>query len=106
MSSKIAIVTGGSRGIGRETVLQLANRGVRSIFTFNANRAEADNVARLTADAGSRAIALQLDTSKIEQFDKFAGHVREALHEFKAERFDFLVNNAGTSSSANLETIT
>ena len=59
---KIAIVTGGSRGIGRATVLCLAQRGVRSIFTFNTNRAEADKVVALAADAGAGAIALQLDT--------------------------------------------
>jgi NAD(P)-dependent dehydrogenase (short-subunit alcohol dehydrogenase family) len=104
--SKIAIVTGGSRGIGRDAVLRLAKRGVRSIFTFNANRTEADRVVKLAAEAGSRAIALQLDTGHSELFDRFAGHVRGALHEFNAERFDYLVNNAGTSSSANLETIT
>jgi NAD(P)-dependent dehydrogenase (short-subunit alcohol dehydrogenase family) len=104
--SKIAIVTGGSRGIGRETVLCLARRGVRSIFTFNANRAEADKVVALAAEAGSGAIALQLDVGDVGAFEGFAGRVRDALVEMKAERFDYLVNNAGTSSAANLESIT
>jgi NAD(P)-dependent dehydrogenase (short-subunit alcohol dehydrogenase family) len=49
---RIAVVTGGSRGIGRNTVLCLAKRGVRSIFTYNTNRAEADRVVALAADAG------------------------------------------------------
>jgi NAD(P)-dependent dehydrogenase (short-subunit alcohol dehydrogenase family) len=104
--SKIAIVTGGSRGIGRETVLCLARRGVRSIFTFNANRAEADKVVALAAEAGSGAIALQLDVGDVGAFEGFAGRVRDALVEMKAERFDYLVNNAGTSSAASLESIT
>jgi NAD(P)-dependent dehydrogenase (short-subunit alcohol dehydrogenase family) len=104
--SKIAIVTGGSRGIGRNTVLCLAKRGVHSIFTYNSNRAEADKVVALAAEAGARAIALQLDTGKVAAFDGFAGQVREALAELGAERFDYLVNNAGISSGAGLQTIT
>ena len=55
-SNRIAIVTGGSRGLGRSTVLSLAERGVSSIFTFNSNRAEADKVVGLVATAGARAI--------------------------------------------------
>ncbi|MDQ0474383.1 SDR family NAD(P)-dependent oxidoreductase [Labrys wisconsinensis] len=105
-NGKIAIVTGGSRGIGRSAVLCLARRGVRSIFTYNANRAEADKVVALAAEAGARAIALQLDTGHVGAFDGFAGHVRAALAELGAERFDYLVNNAGISSGASLETIT
>jgi len=105
-NDKIAIVTGGSRGIGRNTVLSLAKRGVRSIFTYNANRAEADKVAALAAEAGARAITLQLDTGDVSAFDGFAGRVGEALADLGAERFDYLVNNAGTSSSAGLTTIT
>ena len=105
-NSKIAIVTGGSRGIGRNTVLCLAKRGVRSIFTYNSNRAESDKVVALAAEAGARAIALQLDTGNVGAFDGLVGHVREALAELEAERFDYLANNAGISSSAGLETIT
>src|SRR6266567_5332049 len=104
--SKIAIVTGGSRGIGRNTVLCLARRGVRSIFTYNSNRAEADKVVALAAEAGARSIALQLDTGNVGAFDGFVGHVQEELAELEAERFDYLANNAGISSNAGLETIT
>ncbi len=105
-NGKIAIVTGGSRGIGRNAVLCLARRGVRSIFTYNSNRAEADKVAALAVEACARASALQLDTGDVGAFDGFAGRAREALAELDAERFDYLVNNAGASSSAGLETIT
>jgi NAD(P)-dependent dehydrogenase (short-subunit alcohol dehydrogenase family) len=104
--SKIAIITGGSRGIGRSTVLSLAKRGVRSIFTFNTNRAEADKVVALAAEAGAGAIALQLDTGNVRSFDGFAGQVRDALAGMKARRFDYLVNNAGISSAASFESIT
>jgi len=105
-NGKIAIITGGSRGIGRDAVLCLAKRGVRSIFTYNSNRAEADKVVALCAEAGARAIALQLDTGDVGAFDGFVGRVGKALAELDAERFDYLANNAGTSSSAGLETIT
>jgi NAD(P)-dependent dehydrogenase (short-subunit alcohol dehydrogenase family) len=105
-NNKIAIITGGSRGIGRNTVLRLAKRGVSTIFTYNSNRAEADKVVALAVEAGARAIALQLDTSKAGAFAGFVGQLRHALAELKAERFDYLVNNAGTSSSSSLETIT
>jgi NAD(P)-dependent dehydrogenase (short-subunit alcohol dehydrogenase family) len=104
--SKIAIVTGGSRGIGRNTVLCLARRGIRSIFTYKSNRAEADKVVSLAAEAGPRAVALQLDAGDTTAFDGFTAEVRLALAGLGAERFDYLVNNAGTSSSASLQTIT
>jgi NAD(P)-dependent dehydrogenase (short-subunit alcohol dehydrogenase family) len=103
--SKIAILTGGSRGIGRDAVLRLAERGVRSIFTYNSNRAEAEKVVALAAGFGVRTIAVKLDASDPGTFASFVGEVRKALAELETERFDYLVNNAGTSSNASLETI-
>ncbi len=94
---KIAIVTGGSRGLGRNTILNLARRGVDSIFTYHSNQLEADKVVALVAESGRQAIALQLDTGKVGQFDAFVGQVGTALAQLGAERFDYLVNNAGTS---------
>ena len=96
----IAIVTGGSRGIGRDTVLRLAARGVRCILTYNARRADADTVVALAGEAGAAAVALQLDVGRAASFDGFVTEVGEALRGLGAERFDFLVNNAGTSSTA------
>jgi NAD(P)-dependent dehydrogenase (short-subunit alcohol dehydrogenase family) len=94
---KIAIVTGGSRGLGRSTVSSLAKRGVDSIFTYNSNRAEAAKVTALVVAMGRKAVALQLDTGNLRTFDAFVQNVQRALAELGAERFDFLVNNAGTS---------
>jgi NAD(P)-dependent dehydrogenase (short-subunit alcohol dehydrogenase family) len=96
-TNKIAIVTGGSRGLGRSTVLSLAKRGVDSIFTYNSNRSEAENVVGLVAEAGRKSVALQLDMGNVRGFDPFVQSVRQSLTELKAERFDYLVNNAGTS---------
>ncbi len=104
--AKIAIVTGGSRGLGRNTVLNLAKRGVNSIFTYHSNRAEADKVVAAVNEAGAKAAALQLDTGKVSSFDAFVQSVRTALAGFGAERFDYLVNNAGTSLHKNFDQTT
>jgi NAD(P)-dependent dehydrogenase (short-subunit alcohol dehydrogenase family) len=106
-ANKIAIVTGGSRGIGRNTVVHLAQRGVvDSIFTFHSKRAEADNVVAAVKDAGARALALQLDTGNVEAFDAFVQFVRSALATLGAERFDYLVNNAGISHHNAFDKVT
>ncbi len=94
-ASTIAIVTGGSRGLGRNTVLNLAKRGVDSIFTYRTNLEEAEAVIGLVGEAGRRAVALQLDTGDVSAFDPFVEQVRQALAGLGAERFDYLVNNAG-----------
>jgi len=103
---KIAIVTGGSRGLGRNTVISLAKRGVASLFTYRSNRAEADKVVAEVNEAGSRAIALQLDTGEVGTFEAFVPKVRTALAELGATRFDYLVNNAGTSHHNSIERTT
>src|SRR5580693_922942 len=105
-NTKIAVLTGGSRGLGRSTVLSLAKRGIDSIFTYHSNRAEADRVVRLVAEAGRKAIALQLDTGKVDAFDPFVKGVRKALADLDAERFDYLVNNAGISHHAAFDKTT
>jgi NAD(P)-dependent dehydrogenase (short-subunit alcohol dehydrogenase family) len=105
-AKKIALVTGGSRGLGRSTVLSLAKRGVSSIFTYNANKAEAEKVVAATAETGSKAIALQLDTGMVSTFDDFIARVRAALPELDSDRIDFLVNNAGISHHNSIEKTT
>lgn len=94
---KIAIVTGGSRGLGRSIVLNLAERGVSSIFTYNTNRTEADKVAAAVTQAGAKALALKLDTGAISTFDAFVESVKQALDSMGSTRFDYLINNAGIS---------
>ena len=103
---KIAIVTGGSRGLGRNTVLSLGERGIHSIFTYNSNRAEADKVVAAVSAAGAKARAFQLDTTDISSFDGFAQQIRSALADWGVERFDYLVNNAGTSLHKNFDQTT
>jgi NAD(P)-dependent dehydrogenase (short-subunit alcohol dehydrogenase family) len=95
-TTKVAIVTGGSRGLGRNTVIHLAKRGVHSIPTYHTNRAEADKVVAAVHEAGAKAVALQLDAGDVKSFGGFVSRVRSALADLGAERFDYLVNNAGT----------
>ncbi len=96
-SRKVAIVTGGSRGIGRATVVNLAQRGVDSIFTFNTHREDAEAVVAEVNATGAQAIALQLDAGTISSFDALVANVEKALSQLGRSRFDFLVNNAGNN---------
>jgi NAD(P)-dependent dehydrogenase (short-subunit alcohol dehydrogenase family) len=103
---RTAIVTGGSRGLGRSTVLALARDGVNSIFTFHSNRAAADEVVAAVKAAGAKAKSLQLDATDVRTFDEFVANVKPTLATFGVERFDFLVNNAGTSLHKNFDETT
>ncbi len=99
----IALVTGGSRGLGRNTVEALAAHGVDVLLTYRSNRTEAEAVVSQVAAAGRRAVALPLDVAVSAGFAAFAGQVTEALsRHWQRQRFDFLVNNAGIGIHAPL----
>jgi NAD(P)-dependent dehydrogenase (short-subunit alcohol dehydrogenase family) len=100
MSSKIAIVTGGSRGLGRNTALNLARRGVDILFTWRANQTEADSLIQEVESLGRKAAAFRLDTGDTRALDGFAAEVRKTLQAWGRDRFDYLVNNAGNSLHA------
>jgi NAD(P)-dependent dehydrogenase (short-subunit alcohol dehydrogenase family) len=94
--NKIALVTGGSRGLGKDMVIQLAKNGKNIIFTYHSNKDEADKVVAEVLSMGQKAIAYQLDVSNIKTFDAFADQVSRHLQEHEgSSNFDFLVNNAG-----------
>jgi len=99
----IALVTGGSRGLGRNTVEALAAHGVDVLLTYRSNRTEAEAVVSQVTAAGRRAVALPLDVAVSAGFAAFAGQVTEALsRHWQRQRFDFLVNNAGIGIHAPL----
>jgi NAD(P)-dependent dehydrogenase (short-subunit alcohol dehydrogenase family) len=101
-SSKIALVTGASRGLGKSTALNLAKKGVDSIVTYHTNMAEAAKVVAEIESLGAKAIALQLDTANTKTFDRFAVQVKQSLQsKWQTDHFDFLVNNAGTGVYAS-----
>jgi NAD(P)-dependent dehydrogenase (short-subunit alcohol dehydrogenase family) len=95
--NKIAIITGGSRDLGRNTAVNLARRGVDVIFTYHSNQKEADSLIHEIEALGKKAAAIRLDAGDTRSFDDFVGNVRKTLQSWGRERFDCLVNNAGNS---------
>ncbi len=93
---KIALVTGSSRGLGKNTALALAKKGVGIIVTYNSSLDEAKNVVSTIEEMGGQAVALQLDSSDTKTFDGFVAQLKQSLQDkWQTDRFDFLVNNAG-----------
>ncbi|GAB6966990.1 SDR family oxidoreductase [Komagataeibacter kakiaceti JCM 25156] len=101
-NTPIAIVTGANRGLGLSMVRHLARQGVDIILTYRSDSEGARAVERELTQMGRRARALPLDVSRIATFDGFATSVAGVLAEWKAERFNFLVNNAGIGIHAPL----
>lgn len=96
---KIAIVTGGSRGLGKNTAIKLAKKGVDVIFTYNRQKADADETIKSIEAFGRKAVALQLDMSNSKSFEGFAVQVRDVLKKnWNTDQFDYLLNNAGVGA--------
>lgn len=99
--TKIALITGGSRGLGRNTALAMAKQGIDVVLTYQSKQAAAQEVVEEIVALGRKAVALQLDVAQVKAFDAFAQTLKQALQtHFQAEKFDFLVNNAGTGLTA------
>lgn len=97
-NNKIALVTGGSRGLGKNMALRLAEKGTDILLTYHTNRQEADKVVAEIESLGRKAKAFQLDAGDIRQFDRFYAEITSYLLETTGQKnFDFLVNNAGTA---------
>lgn len=99
--TKIALITGSSRGLGRNTALSVARRGGDVILTYHSKADEAKAVVSEIQAMGRKAVALQLDTGDVTAFAAFASRLRTALREtWQRETFDRLVNNAGHGDHA------
>jgi NAD(P)-dependent dehydrogenase (short-subunit alcohol dehydrogenase family) len=96
--NKIALVTGGSRGLGKNMAIALAKKGIDVVLTYNSNLTEAEKVVSEIQSLGQNAAAFQLDAGDIKSFDQF---IQEVTAHLKAQtgntNFDFLINNAGTA---------
>ena len=93
---KLAIVTGGSRGLGKSMCLHLAEKGHDVILTYNSKKPEAEAVVAQIEKMGRKAVALQLNVSDHGSFGAFAETVKGALVKgWQRRDFDFLINNAG-----------
>ncbi|HEY0681741.1 MAG TPA: SDR family oxidoreductase [Steroidobacter sp.] len=100
-TTPIVLITGGSRGLGKNMALQAARRGIDVVLTYRSNRKEAEAVVAEIEKSGRRAAALQLDVGVASSFDPFVEQVRAVLkNHWQRERFDFLVNNAGVGAHA------
>ncbi len=105
--SVITLVTGGSRGLGRNTALYLAQSGSDVIITYQKQEAEAKKVVEEIQASGRKAIALQLNAAVVKSFGAFVEQLKAALRQtWNRENFDNLVNNAGHGDYALLQDTT
>ncbi len=105
-SKKVALVTGGSRGIGKDIALTLANVGVGIVLTYKSNKTEGDRVAEEIEASGGVALALQLDVATTSSFDAFLDRLKALLLErFGTEKIDFLVNNGGFGKAIPIDSL-
>ena len=106
-NQKIALVTGGNRGLGKNTALRLASYGADSIITYHNHKEEADSVVSEIEAKDQRAVALQLDVGDIKSFDGFIQQVSNTLKDkWGRDKFDFLINNAGIGAHGTVEQMT
>ena len=104
---KVALVTGGSRGIGKDIALSLARMGMGVVLTYLSNKEEAERVTEAIQASGGTAVALPLDVSITASFDTFLEGVKGVLREkFSTETIDFLINNAGFGKAIPIEKLT
>ncbi|MDP4686945.1 MAG: SDR family oxidoreductase [Salibacteraceae bacterium] len=95
--NKIALITGGSRGLGRDMAINLAKKGIDIMFTYHSNLAAANEVVTEIEGLNQKVKAFKLDTSNVKEFEDFFNDVSSYLKsEYGSGHFDFLVNNAGT----------
>ncbi|REG99024.1 SDR family oxidoreductase [Flavobacterium aquicola] len=102
MGNKIALVTGGSRGLGKNMALSLAKKGLDVVLTYHSKKAEAEEVVSEIEKLGRKAVALQLNVSDVSGFDSFFQNAKSALQNtFGTDKIDFLINNAGVGAYAS-----
>lgn len=105
-NSKIVMITGGSRGLGKDMALSIAKKGLDIVITYNNNDDMANGVVKQIEDLGQKAIALQLDVSDSGNFPMFFEKLQKEIKDkFGTDNIDYLINNAGTGVHCNfLET--
>lgn len=95
-SNPIALVTGGSRGLGKDMALNLAKKGLDVIFTYNSEKTAALEVVKEIENSGRKAAAIQLNVGEPKTFDHFLAELKETLSsQFQSDKINFLINNAG-----------
>ncbi len=101
-TTKIALVTGGSRGLGKSMAIELAKKGLDVIITYQKQVSDAEKLVAEINQTGRKAAALQLDVAQSGSFDAFVDSVKHTLQtSFQTDKLDFLVNNAGSGVHAD-----
>jgi len=101
-NSKIALITGGSRGLGKEMALRIAEKGLDVVLTYHSKQDEAQAVVQQIEALGQKAVALQLNVGQVDTFNTFFASLQQVLQtRFGADKIDFLVNNAGIGIHAS-----
>src|SRR5690554_3510413 len=104
-NKKIALITGGSRGLGKNMAIAIAKKGIDVVLTYHSRSKEALEVVDSIEQLGQKAVALKLDTADTSGFDAFTKHLRESLvATWNTDCFDFLINNAGFGKSSDFAT--
>jgi NAD(P)-dependent dehydrogenase (short-subunit alcohol dehydrogenase family) len=107
MQTKLALVTGGSRGLGKEMALSLAKKGMDVILTYHTNKTEAEKVVSEISKIGQKAITLPLDMSNLGSFDGFVEKISSILKtQWNTGKFDYLINNAGIGATIPFAEVT
>jgi NAD(P)-dependent dehydrogenase (short-subunit alcohol dehydrogenase family) len=105
--TKIALVTGASRGLGKDMALALADKGHDVIITYNKNKEEAEKVSNEVSAKGGKAAVIQFDAANIKALDSFVQLVSSTLKQvWNREKFDFLINNAGIGATIPIPQVT
>ncbi|WP_231490082.1 SDR family NAD(P)-dependent oxidoreductase [Pedobacter sp. Leaf170] len=107
IQNKIVLVTGGSRGLGKNAAIHLAKKGLDVLITYQSKKDDADETVEALKAIGVNAAALQLNVGDVKSFDGFVNDVKAILKSnFNAEKIDYLVNNAGIGVHASFEETT
>jgi NAD(P)-dependent dehydrogenase (short-subunit alcohol dehydrogenase family) len=105
--NKIALVTGGSRGLGKNMAIRLAEYGHDVIITYHSQKEAADAVVSAIEAAGKKAAALQYDSSDFPSIDNFLQQLTHVLqNKWGTDKFDFLINNAGIGATIPFAQVT
>ncbi|HKJ81398.1 MAG TPA: SDR family oxidoreductase [Ignavibacteriaceae bacterium] len=107
MTAKIALVTGGSRGLGKDMALSLARKGIDVIITYHSKKTEAEEVAKEIKEMGRKSDILQFDISDFKSIDNFIGRFLLSIrNNWNTDKFDFIINNAGIGATVPIPQVT
>lgn len=107
MITKIAVVTGGSRGLGRDMAISIAKKNIDVILTYNSNKESAEEVVVEIERSGQKAYAIKFDVSDLKSYDNFISEIKTVLKtKWNSDKFDFLINNAGVGATIPIAQVT